>query len=121
MLGTDPAKDVEIFHEADETFNTWVGRTRSRDYITISSESTLSSETRVLDASKPDGAFHVIQPRQKDMLYSIDHRGDKFYVQTNLNAKNFRLMETPVNKTTMDNWRSDPASPGCAAAGLYVV
>ncbi|WP_341837668.1 S9 family peptidase [Chitinophaga pollutisoli] len=105
VLGTDPAKDVMIFHEADETFSTWVGRTRSRDYITISSESTLSSETRILDASKPDGAFRVIQPRQKDMLYEIDHRGDKFYIKTNLNARNFRLMETPVGKTTMDNWK----------------
>ncbi|WP_126245547.1 S9 family peptidase [Chitinophaga rhizosphaerae] len=105
VLGTDPAKDVMIFHEADETFNTWVGRTRSRDYITISSESTLSSETRILEASKPDGAFRVFQPRQKDMLYNIDHRGDKFYVETNLDAKNFRLMETPVGKTTMDNWK----------------
>ncbi|NLR61269.1 S9 family peptidase [Chitinophaga polysaccharea] len=102
-LGT--ATDKEIYHEADETFDVAISKTKSGKYIVINSESTLSSESRVLDADKPNDAFHVFQPREKDMLYTIDHRDDKFYIVTNWEALNFRLMEAPLGKTSRQNWK----------------
>lgn len=105
ILNTGVSADKEVFYEADSTFNTDVHKTKSRQFIVIGSESTLSSEYRILDANKPDGAFRVFQPREKDMLYDIDHRGDKFYILTNWNAKNFRLMETSLKATTRDQWK----------------
>ncbi|SJZ54073.1 oligopeptidase B [Chitinophaga eiseniae] len=97
--------DKEVYHEKDETFSLSLQKTKSGKYIIIHSGSTLSSESRVLDASKPDGAFAVFQPRTKDMLYDIDHKDDKFYIITNWNALNFRLMETPLDKTGRDHWK----------------
>ncbi len=104
-LGTPVAKDVEIFTETDDTFYSFVYKTKSKKYIVIGSNQTLSNEYRVLEADKPDGQFRIIQPRERDLEYSIDHFGDKFYIRTNLNAKNFRLMETPETATTKDNWK----------------
>ncbi|HVI44899.1 MAG TPA: S9 family peptidase [Chitinophaga sp.] len=102
-LGT--AEDKEVFHEKDDTYNVSVYKTKSNKYIVINSSSTLSSECRIIDASKPDGAFQVFHPREKEMLYDVDHRDDKFYIVTNWKALNFRLMETAVGKTGRENWK----------------
>lgn len=104
VLGTDQSEDVEVYHEADETFGTHVYKSKSKQYIIIGSYSTVSTEYRVLDANNPTGDFSIIQPRQRDLEYSIAHFKDHFYISTNLEAKNFRLMKTPVDKTTKDNW-----------------
>ena len=65
---------------------------------------TLSSEYRVLDANKPDGEWKVIQKREKDHVYSVNHFGDHFYIISNDGAKNFKLMKTPFSKTDKSNW-----------------
>jgi oligopeptidase B len=105
VLGTPVAEDQEIYVEKDETFGTAVYKTKSKKYLIISSSQTLSSEYRFLDADNPDGQFQIIQPREKDHEYDVDHFKDKFYITTNWNAKNFKLMETPVGKTTKENWK----------------
>lgn len=99
-------KDSElIYQEDDETFSCYVYKTRSKDYIIIGSSATLSDEYRILDANNPTGEFKMFQPRERELEYSIGHYEDKFYVKTNMNAKNFQLMETPVNETTKENWK----------------
>jgi oligopeptidase B len=57
-----------------------------------------------LDANTPDGQWKIVQPRQRDLEYSIDHYGDDFYITTNYQAKNFRLVKTPVAITEKENW-----------------
>ncbi len=105
VLGTDPSSDKEVFEEKDVTFSTYVYKSKSKKYLIIGSGSTLSDEYRFLDADNPDGKFKIIQPREKDLLYGVAHYKDKFYIRTNYKAKNFRLMATPVNKTTKGNWK----------------
>ncbi len=104
-LGTAATEDVEVYHEKDETFGTFVYKTKSDKYIVIGSYQTLSSEYRILDASTPDGNFEIFQPRERKLEYDISHYEDKFYVRTNMDAKNFRLMETPINATGKANWK----------------
>jgi len=104
VLGTDQSQDVLVFEEKDETFNSFVYKTKSKAYIIIGSNQTLSSEYRYLDANKPDGEFKIIQPRELNLEYSVDHYGKDFYIRTNLDAKNFKLVKTPVNATTKENW-----------------
>ncbi|MEZ4744605.1 MAG: S9 family peptidase [Calditrichia bacterium] len=103
-LGSDPASDVEVFHEADNTYDCYVYKSKSEQYIFIASSSTLSSEFRFLDATNPNGEFKIIQPRERDHEYEVFNYQDKFYILTNLNAKNFRLMETSVRNTGKENW-----------------
>ncbi|WP_266202671.1 S9 family peptidase [Pontibacter kalidii] len=105
-LGTPAAQDQEIFHEADETFSTYVFKTKSDKYIMIGSHSTMAQEYRFLDANNPNGKFKVIQPRERGLEYSVDHFGDNFYIVTNKDgATNFKLMQTPVNKPGKENWK----------------
>jgi oligopeptidase B len=71
----------------------------------IESGSTVSTEFRILDAAKPAGDFQVFQPRQRDLLYQIDHQDNQFYIVTNWDAVNFRLMQCPQDKTARNNWK----------------
>ncbi|MBE9510148.1 MAG: S9 family peptidase [Bacteroidetes bacterium] len=104
-LGIDPAGDKEVFHEADEEFSVGIGKSKSKKFLLIYSRQTLSSEVRFLDANNPDGEFCIIQPREKDLEYGINHYGDYFYIRTNKDgAKNFKLMKTPVDDPGMENW-----------------
>ncbi len=104
-MGEFHEPDILVFHEEDATYNSYVYKTKSRKYLVISSSSTLSDESRILDASRPQDAFRIFQPRQRDLKYDIAHSEDKFFIRTNLDALNFRLMETNENATGMDNWK----------------
>lgn len=104
-LGTDVHDDVEVFLEEDETFTCYAWRSKSKDYVFIGSFQTVSSEYQMLDAANPTGEFKIIQPRERDHEYNVSHFGDKLYIVTNWEAKNFRLMETPVSKPGKENWK----------------
>ena len=105
VLGTSAEEDVEVFHEKDETFGTFAYKTKSKKFIVIGSYSTLTTEYQVLEADNPNGKFRIIQPRTRNLEYSIAHYEDHFYMLTNKDeAKNFKLMKTTVDKTTMENW-----------------
>ena len=103
-LGTSQEDDVLVYEETDETFYTRVSVTKSKKYILIRSTQTVSTEYRYLDASTPEGTFQVIQPRQRDLEYYIDHFEEHFYIHTNLDATNFRLMRTAVTDTDIKYW-----------------
>lgn len=104
VLGTNASEDVLVFEETDKTFNCFVYKTKSDKYIVIGSGTTLSNEYRFVDAAKPNDEFRIIQSRERNLEYGIDHYGDHFYIVTNMDAQNFRLMKTPVSKTEKANW-----------------
>ena len=104
VLGTPQENDVLVYEEKDPTFNSGVFKTKSKAYIMIYSNQTLSNEYRYLDANKPDSEWKVIQPRERNLLYQPDHYGDHFYIRTNLDAANFKLVKTPVSATNKENW-----------------
>ncbi len=105
VLGTDASKDELVYHEKDDTFDTFVYKTKSKKYIVIGSYSTLTQEYQVLEADKPNGKLRMIQPRIRGLEYSIFHYGNDFYILTNKDgATNFKLMKTPEDKTTVENW-----------------
>jgi oligopeptidase B len=104
-LGTSADQDREVYHESDETFTTRVYKTKSDEYLMIASNSTMSDEYRYLDAGNPEGNFRIIQPRERGLEYSVSHFGDHFYIVTNWNATNFRLMKTPVDRARKNSWQ----------------
>lgn len=103
-LGTDPSTDAVVYEEKDPSNYIGVGKSKSDKYIFITSQATLSSEIRMIDASTPEAAFTVFQPRMKEVLYNVDHAGSLFYIRTNLNAKNFKIATCPENATASNNW-----------------
>lgn len=99
------SKEAEVvYEEADETFSCFVYKSRSKKYIIIGSSATLSDEYRILNADEPMGAFKLFQERERGLEYSIGHHANKFYIKTNLNAQNFRLMEVEENQTEKEHW-----------------
>ncbi len=104
-LGTPQSDDQLIFEESDDTFGTYVYKTKSRKYIIIGSSSTVSNEYRFIPANEPNAKWQILQPRERDLEYSIEHYGNDFYILTNKDkATNFKLMKTPVDKTGKANW-----------------
>lgn len=105
LLGTDPSEDVVVYEEKDEAFSVYVYRSKSEKYIVIGAYSTVSTEYQILKSDNPTGEFHVFQPRERDLEYSIAHYDTHFYVMTNKDkATNFKLMKTLEDKTSKDNW-----------------
>lgn len=104
-LGTSPKKDAIVYEEQDDTFYTTIYKTKSKKYLVIASGSTLTNDYQILDANTPDGKWKNFTKRERGLEYSIDHYQDKFYIVTNWDALNFRLMETPDTKTDKANWK----------------
>lgn len=105
QLGADAKTDVVVYDEKDNTNYIGVGKSKNDKYIFISSAGTLTNEFRMIDADHPESAFKVFSPRSKDVLYDVLPVDGKFYITTNWNAKNFRLMECPLNNTSKENWK----------------
>ncbi|MEO1653193.1 MAG: S9 family peptidase, partial [Bacteroidota bacterium] len=78
---------------------------KSLKYIFITSQSTLSSEYQYLDASQPKDDFRIFYPREAKHEYDVDHYEDQFYIQSNWQALNFRLLTCPLNNTHKDHWQ----------------
>jgi oligopeptidase B len=104
QLGTSPAADVLIHHETDSFYFLSVGKTRSEAYILLELGSKITSEVHFLDANQPTGKFQVVRPRSPGVEYSIEHHSDSFYITTNENALNFKLLKAPVTAPTPEHW-----------------
>lgn len=104
-LFKDSKEDIVVFHEKDETYNTFVYKSKSKKYIIIGSSSTLTSEYRILNANTPNAKFKIFQNRVRELDYSIAHYNNHFYVIANSDgAKNFKLMKTEENNTKKEFW-----------------
>ena len=104
QLGSDPAADVLIYHETDESFFLDVSKTRSKAYLLMELENINTSEVHYLEADQPTGGFKVISPRQSELEYSVEHHSDQFLIVTNVDAVNFKLMRAPINNPSRENW-----------------
>ncbi len=105
-LHTDVDADIEVFHENDQTFSTFVYKTKSRKYIIIGSSSTLTTEYQILNANTPDDEFKVFHNRERELDYSIAHYNDSFYIiANNDNANNFKLLKTDEAHTGKEFWK----------------
>jgi len=85
-------KDELIFEETDERFEVELYKSRDRRYLFIQTESKVASEVRFLDANTPEAGFQVVWPRRRDILYNVESHGDDFYIQTNEEAEEFRIL-----------------------------
>ena len=103
-LGTKASQDSIVFQEDDEQFSCYIYKSRSRKFILITSDQTLTTEVRYLPADAPHQEPKLFHPRERGLEYGVDHLGDHFFVRTNWDAPNFKLMKTPLEKTSKSNW-----------------
>ncbi len=105
QLGTESSEDVLVFHEKDDAFDVNVFKTKSLDYIFISSSSSVSDEQRFIPADDVSAEWKIIQPRTENLEYSAEHFEEEFYIITNAEgATNFKLVKTKTANPEMKNW-----------------
>ncbi len=104
-LKTDPARDALVFEEKDELFRLSAYRTRSREYIFLTSSSHTTSEVRYLPAIQPTAGWKLIAPREHNLEYYADHHGESFYIRANDMGRNFRLVHAPATNPSRENWK----------------
>ncbi len=105
-LGNSVDEDALIYQESDDAYHLYVGKTRSQAYILMSLGSTITSEVHYLDANHPTDSFQLMHPRNTGVQYDVDHHSDDFYIVTNEEAINFKLMKTPVVSPAKENWQT---------------
>jgi len=112
-LGTYPNSDVLIYEESDPTFNVSIGLSKSRKIALFNMNEERTSEFRYLPIDQPSAELKVIEPRRRGVIYDVDHVGDQFFIRTNLDAPDFRLMSAPQAMPTAPHWREIvPEQPG---------
>lgn len=116
-VGTD--ESVLVFDERDVLYNVGVAKSRDCKMIFIQTEAKTSRETLYLSASDPTGEFKVVVQRSADHEYSVEHYGGDFFILTNDEAENFRVVRAPVSGPTMSNWTEFIAhNPGVKIEGI---
>jgi oligopeptidase B len=103
-LGTDPERDVILFHESDETFSMFVYKSRDNACIMVDHYSTMTCEVRFLYADHPLDPWQIIQPRIHGLEYYVAHHRGSFFILHNHKAMNFMLSMAPVGHPTIENW-----------------
>ena len=96
--------DSLVYEEEDETNYLSVGKSLSDKFFYLTSSQTLSTEVRYLSADSPEDEARVFLPRRENHEYSVTDGGDRFYVLSNDDAKNFRIFETPLDDTSREAW-----------------
>jgi oligopeptidase B len=94
-----------VFEELDGAYFLYPFKDKSEQFIYVYLGSKVTTEMHFMNADNPDDNFKVIQPRKQGMEYSVASHGTDFYVLTNDNALNFKLMKTSVNTPSMENWQ----------------
>src|SRR6516165_8692184 len=104
-LDTNPSSDVLIHEESDTSFSVSIGLSKSRKLSLVNINEDRTSEFRYLPLDQPAAELKVIEPRRRGVIYDVDHVGDEFFIRTNLDAPDFRLMSAPQATPTALHWR----------------
>lgn len=105
ILGTDPSQDSLLLEEKDESYFVWISQSRSKAYILAHLHSFTTDEWHYIPNDGTTYEFKSFQPRIQGLEYQVEHAGDHFFIIMNENAQNFKLMRTPVQQTTKENWQ----------------
>jgi oligopeptidase B len=104
-IGSGPKSDLLVYEEDDPTFSLSIDLSKSRKFILLSLDGGRTSEVRYLATDRPSGELKIIEPRRRGIIYEVDHVGDRFFIRTNLDAPDFRLMSAPQATPEAAHWR----------------
>ncbi len=106
QLNTAIEADTLVYHEPDDSYYLDIDKTRSEAYLIMSLSSKITSEIHYLEADHPTGEFQIVRPRTVGVEYDVEHHNDVFYIVTNDDAINFKLMSAPVRSPGLENWQT---------------
>jgi oligopeptidase B len=105
-LGSDVDDDVIVYEEADEGFFVGIGETQSEQWLVITSGDHITNENYLIPAGEPLAEPALIALRRAGHEYHLDHREGEFYIRSNDQHSNFRLVRTPEEAPGEENWQS---------------
>jgi oligopeptidase B len=105
VLGTDTKEDKLIFQENNRAYYVWIYKSKDKEYLILTSGSETTYEIRFLKADDPFGEFKIVQPREQDHRYYICPHMNDFYIVSNDDAQNYKVMITSVDNPGKDNWK----------------
>jgi oligopeptidase B len=98
-------EDELLYEENDELYRIWTYRSADKKLIFLMSASSITDEARYVHSDRPMDPLKLFLAREVGHEYSVDHREGVFYVVTNKNAKNFRLVTAPIDRPDPENWK----------------
>ena len=104
ILGSN-GRDPLVYEEKDSTLTCYISKTSSEAFLLISSSRTDAALQLFLDANNPESKAKLIAPLKDNVKYGAEHWGEDFYILTNENAPNYKLMKTPVSSPEKKNWK----------------
>ncbi|MFN7260889.1 MAG: prolyl oligopeptidase family serine peptidase [Cyclobacteriaceae bacterium] len=105
QLGRAQSTDDLVAEEKDNRFSLSISRSKSKQFIFLTASSKTSNETRFLSLKNPGGDFRLILPREEDHQYYVSHFKDNFFIASNKNAPNYKVMITDTANYSRPNWR----------------
>ena len=105
-LGSPQSDDVLVYEEDDHSFYMSLDKSRDDSQIYICLHATESTHYLALSADEPDGEFDELFPYQEQHEYHADKMGEHYYIVTNFQAKNFKLMKAAISQVhDINNWQ----------------
>ena len=92
VIGTPVANDKLIFEEQDETFTCSISLTSDEKFFVISTSDHITTEEYFFSSSGEEIKPILFQQRKKDVRYSIDSWKGFFYIQTNEDARDYKIL-----------------------------
>jgi len=96
-LGSDAGKDVLVHQEDDERYFLHLRRSRSGEVVFIDADSAMTADSRWVAADAAQGPPLPVLPRVEGVQYFVDHRGSDFWIVTNDEGRDGRLIRMPAN------------------------
>jgi oligopeptidase B len=106
VLGQDATKDELIFEEKDSKHFIHLAKSSSDEFIFINSHGKITAEVWFINANEPSNKITCFEPRKEGIEYHLDHGNENFLIFTNFKAKNFQVMQTPIQKLGRRNWKT---------------
>lgn len=98
-------KNELLYQEKDVLFNIYAGRSRDREMIFLNASAATMDEYHYIPADQPTAKLKIVLPREKDHEYDVDHYKGEFYITTNKNAENNKVVKAPIENPIEKNWR----------------
>ncbi|NVJ61320.1 MAG: S9 family peptidase [Gammaproteobacteria bacterium] len=106
-LGTPQESDTLVYEENDLTYYTSLGKTKDDSIIYIYHDSTTTRGASIVDANNPEASFVPFTELEDNHEYEFDKIGEYFYILTNWQAKNYRIMKVhQSNHADRSKWQT---------------
>ena len=98
-------KSKLLYEEKDVLFNIYAWRSKDKKMIFLDSTAATMDEFYYIPADTPKSKPKMILKRKKAHEYSVDHYEGEFYITTNKNAENYRVVKAPIKNPSEKNWK----------------